>query len=422
MNIHDVFIRMRLSGNPRDMALAASMRGFRHVMTDRIPTAGTDGIIFVWNPAFLELLSYGQLVGLVAHEWLHMRLRHSQRFEQSVFDDHRVSNEAMDDEINSMLLEHGYELPPDGCHPSQIGMPIGKSWEVYYPARAKKAAEKQDDPDAPTEPGKGDGSGGSGDFADGCHKPGTLADELAPDAKPGSANAKELADGNATVAGAAMRQTPLGEAADKKDGRSGGTAAGTGSNPDGRIRATTDGDVIEPSDGERWQDVVIDTFRPGSRTTTDWGSRSRRLGPNAAHWLPGTRKRGGMHLALVIDVSGSCHGWFDTWASLATELVDEVRDVKRLTLLYHDDYVVKTDEWQRGDGEVELSCPMGGGTNHVDCCEQVAELPVDGVIYLTDAETRQWADDAEHLPTVTVLPGKDCRYRCPWGTNVFADE
>ena len=110
----------------------------------------------------------------------------------------------------------------------------------------------------------------------------------------------EAADKCATRARSVMKQTELGESI--------GSAVGEGigdSDDSGVIPVGTEGEMLVPSDGERWQDVVIETFRRGGTRRTDWSTRSRRLQPGSKQFLPGTRKVNGIKIALILDVSGS---------------------------------------------------------------------------------------------------------------------
>jgi len=71
-------------------------------------TAWTDGVSLGYNPEYVMSLPMGHLVGLVAHEVMHLALLHHTR--QGYRDAHKW-NIAGDYAINQLLLDSGFELP-----------------------------------------------------------------------------------------------------------------------------------------------------------------------------------------------------------------------------------------------------------------------------------------------------------------------
>ena len=128
-----------------------------------------------------------------------------------------------------------------------------------------------------------------------------------------------MAAANADAIDDATGDTELGEVVANQTG--GQTKGGRGTVD----RSSDDPVCLQPADGERWQDVVIETFRRRSNDSrVDWGRRSRRMQPNSPAYIPARRKINGLAIALVVDVSGSCSSWFGLWQQLANELVEEV--------------------------------------------------------------------------------------------------
>ena len=98
------------------------------IWTDRLPTAGTDGIYIYINPAFfMGLPSDSQRAFLLGHEVGHMILRHPQRGKafrkrgyfrivkgSKIPFDHKTYNCAGDYVINADLVAHGLEPIPSG--------------------------------------------------------------------------------------------------------------------------------------------------------------------------------------------------------------------------------------------------------------------------------------------------------------------
>lgn len=484
--IKSILMNLRLSGSQDRIALANAMLPFKIIETRRIPTAGTDGIVMCFNPDFVSSLPFEQVVGLIVHELMHARLNHAARFDASIFDNHTVSNMAMDDSINPMVATAGFELPPDGCWPEQHGMEAGRSWEVYYPSRLAKyeadreQAEKDreqaeggdesgesvpgdgsgdestpassgdspasDDgdesgPESPSnEPGDtGDGlrdedendsdadaTGGEGDdtdevdddVEDGCHPAGELAREFAPELLEGDGDEtpQEKAANNAKASQDRLQQTRVGREANECEDSQSGSGQGKGSG--GREAGPQEPVKLDVAAGERWQEVVIDTLRPRHSSKTDWSRRSRRMQPTSVAYIPGRKKVNGLSLALILDCSGSCTSWFPLWQALVNELIEEVPQVQRLDLIYHDDCVLKIEEWSKSEGDVELEMIYGGGTCHVDALAAIDDLDVDAIIQFTDNATT-WPTDHPDLDCVTVMPPRTRRL-CPFGVNVQA--
>ena len=182
-----------------------------------------------------------------------------------------------------------------------------------------------------------------------------------------------------------------------------------------------DGEMAVAADGERWQDLVIDTFRSdGDEIQNDWSRRSRRSRQQGNSFMPSAKNINGLHLALVVDASGSCTQWFYLWRSLANELVEECRGIQRLEIIVHDTKVISHTEWNRGEGEVELDLIYGGGTCHKQCIPYADNLDVDGIVLLTDNQT-YWPKEAPESLLVSIMcPDSSDHYRCPYGINIMA--
>jgi len=90
--------------------------------TDQVPTAGVDGKTLFINEAWFCAITLLQAVGLLAHEVLHIALRHLDYFVDfnlKYFDvktEQRIWNIAADHVINLLLIKAGYHLPPGGCY------------------------------------------------------------------------------------------------------------------------------------------------------------------------------------------------------------------------------------------------------------------------------------------------------------------
>ena len=82
------------------------------IETNRVPTAGTDGLHLYYNPAFIDTMSLNQCKGLLAHEVMHVALKHTTRRGERHY---RKWNFAADFAIDPILQDCSFELP-NGAH------------------------------------------------------------------------------------------------------------------------------------------------------------------------------------------------------------------------------------------------------------------------------------------------------------------
>ncbi len=96
--------------------VASLLLGLKFVASDRVPTAGTDGKRFLYNPEFMGTLSPKPLEGVMAHEVWHVALHHCTRRGSR---DPVKWNVAADYKTNQMLVAAGYTLPDGALLDSQ---------------------------------------------------------------------------------------------------------------------------------------------------------------------------------------------------------------------------------------------------------------------------------------------------------------
>jgi predicted metal-dependent peptidase len=130
------------------------------VRPEPVGTACTDGTVLLWDPAFIDGIEEdAEVTGLLAHEVMHCVLLHPFRMDKT-YHDPKLSNIAMDYEINNYLDVYNKEYVQK--HPSR-GAPFplpqgalidhqydGLAWEQIYEKLLKEGKGK----------GKGKGPGG----------------------------------------------------------------------------------------------------------------------------------------------------------------------------------------------------------------------------------------------------------------------
>jgi predicted metal-dependent peptidase len=456
-----VLTSMLLSANPEVVADACAIRCLKLIPTTKVATAATDGMVLIYNPAYVDGLSDRQVAGLLVHEMCHVRFHHCERLADSGYIDRDRANKSMDREINGLLLDAGFELPDGGLHPYDINCPMGLSWEEYYPKEVVASDESDEPEDEANEqpepepedgdgnddekPADGDGNGeeapespaddaekqggessegdgdnastglpegsdsgtegqkaGSGDVDGGAHPAGELAKEFAPELLE-----ETTPDEVAEAVRDAAQKSSVPEPPESK-GRSDTFSAGTELKPGGLIVCKT---------GTDWRAVVIDLLatRVGGERLIDWSRPSRRS-VSSGTYMPSKPKMRAFKIALVLDVSGSCVCYFDKWQSLAREMLEEIRDITEVDVWYHDTRTTGQSHWLRAEGaEIEIESSGGGGTSHIPVLKEVEETDVDIAILFTDCDTR-WPKSFG-IDCVTVQPPFS-RSVCPFGQNV----
>lgn len=76
-----------------------------------IKTACTNGVYIKYNPAFIDKLELEEVIGLIAHEVMHVALCHHTRRQNR---DPQLWNQAADFAINPIIISSGMIMPPNG--------------------------------------------------------------------------------------------------------------------------------------------------------------------------------------------------------------------------------------------------------------------------------------------------------------------
>jgi len=129
------------SGEPFDLPLlifhlrnvspffGALMMFAESVVTDRVPTAATDGRRLFFNPAFMSLHPVKEQLGVLVHELLHAALRHVERRSGA---DPNLWNIAADIVVNGMIHQtHGLSLPKSGLRDQDLeNFPVEEVYQL----------------------------------------------------------------------------------------------------------------------------------------------------------------------------------------------------------------------------------------------------------------------------------------------------
>ena len=124
------------------------------IETDRVPTAGTDGKVFLYNPDYIKKLSEAERNFIVVHEVLHPALQHLWRKKDR---QHMPWNCACDYAINAIILDYAQlnnqtnniKMPTNGLYDKKYD---GMSAEEIYDTFEKISVSRMNK-------GEGDGNG-----------------------------------------------------------------------------------------------------------------------------------------------------------------------------------------------------------------------------------------------------------------------
>ena len=100
--------KIKLGLEDRFLGALAMMLEWRE--NNNIDTMGTNGKEFIYNKDFLDKLEFKELLGVMAHECMHVALAHNIRCYNGKFEP-ELYNIAGDYAINQTLVEHNFTLP-----------------------------------------------------------------------------------------------------------------------------------------------------------------------------------------------------------------------------------------------------------------------------------------------------------------------
>lgn len=288
--------------------------------TDSVPTMGVDGRSLYVNPAFCLTLSPKEVQGVLAHEVLHIALKHHCRRGAR---DPQLWNVAADLAINHILKEAGMTLPKCGLFPGVAPFedyPPGLSAEAYYTMLMEKGA--------PQGMKGGADPGGCGVVMDAAGaRTQSEMDEAARDVDVMVAQATQLAKQRGFLPGGMGRFVE---------------------------------ELLKPK--VAWADVLRRFVNQRCRDDFNWSRPNRRF-VGQGIYLPGLDGERLGTVAALVDTSGSISG--PVLQRFASELEGILSSFDvTLEIVYHDSAVAGTQTWKSSDGPLKLEPKGGGGTDH----------------------------------------------------------
>jgi predicted metal-dependent peptidase len=362
----------------REAFIAAVMTRVKREVSDKVPTAGTNGTWVRFNPTWCEKLTDEELFGLVLHESCHVVLMHMWRREGR---DPKVWNVANDALINAYIKSRGWQLPKGGVH---IGWVKEEHSSEYVYNKLKEQQQEQQQGGG----GSGDGEGDEEDNTNGG----------------GFDGQGDLHDAQDDATRVDMEATIVAAAKMAKD-------CGQGSSLIDRVLEK----VGEPM--VRWQDVCRSMMTESCAADYTYMRPSRRF-IGSGLYLPSLRSDALGGLAIGFDTSGSmgpkeCN-------QIAAEIQAIVDDLQPefVEVVYCDYAVTRVERFER-DELLELRPSGGGGTRFQPVFEHFAETGERycGMIFFTDMEGNLQECEEPPFPTIWADIGYSHPPE-PFGTRV----
>jgi predicted metal-dependent peptidase len=362
----------------REAFIAAVMTRVKREVSDKVPTAATNGTWVRFNPTFCDPLDDEELFGLVLHESCHVVLMHMWRREGR---DAKLWNYANDAIINAYIKSRGWKLPKGGVHLSWVQEEHSSEY-VYNKLREQQQEQQQN------------GGGGSGDSGD----------EESDGMGGGFDGTGDLVDAQDEATRVDMEATIVAAAKMAKE-------CGQGS-------ALIDRVLDKVGDAKvRWQDVLRSMLTESAAADYTYLRPSRRF-IGSGLYMPSLRSDALGGLAIGFDTSGSMGP--SECNQIAAELQAIVDDLQPafVEVVYCDYAVTHVERFER-DEMLELNPRGGGGTRFKPVFDHFAESGerYAGMIYFTDMEGHLDECEEPEMPVVWADIGYS-HPKEPFGTRV----
>jgi predicted metal-dependent peptidase len=361
----------------REPFIAAVMTRVKREVSDKVPTAATNGTWVRFNPTWCEPLTDEELFGLALHESCHVVLMHMWRREGR---DAKLWNVANDALINAYIKSRGWQLPKGGVHLNWVKEEHSSEY-VYNKLKEQQQQQQQS--------GGGSGDGETGD------------DGIGGGGFDGQGDLEDAQDEATRVD---MEATIMASAKMAKD-------CGQGSSLIDRVLEN----VGPPN--VRWQDVLRSMMTESAAADYTYLRPSRRF-IGSGLYMPSLRSDALGGLAIGFDTSGSMgQQECDQIAAELRAIVDDLQPAF-VEVVYCDYSVTHVERFER-DEVLALHPRGGGGTRFQPVFEHFAETGerYAGMIYFTDMEGNLDECEEPDMPVVWADIGYS-HPKEPFGTRV----
>ena len=354
--------------------------GLGWVDAPEIGTMATDGRSVWFNPAWCEAHGVEKIMGVIAHEVLHVVNKHHLRRGDR---DPRLWNIAADLLINRLLEDDNYVLPANGLFDREkqfAGLPT----ETIYARLLKQPPplpdRRQGGTSADTSSrGEGEERSTENDGIEPARTWGEVRDLTAKSGRKLNASARRQAEHDLDVR---IRQA---------------SAAATRA---GKSSAATTQMIQAATDRVDWRDKFRMAFDGTLRGEVSWSRPNRRFIQHGLY-LPGWRRTGAGRVAFVLDTSGSINERELSVYTAAVLGILEETSPESVSLIQCDTEVRRVDVLQAGETFDQIEVIGRGGTLFQPAFDWIAGsgLTPSVIVYATDLRCR----DIPENPGIPVL-------------------
>lgn len=423
--------RLILAKDAKSVFFASLALKMDFLPDETIDTAATDGRKVYYNSEFVAGLPEQELIGVIAHEILHCASRHFARRNGRDLENWNI---ACDLAINPILIDAGFSLPACGVFPGKkdhAHLPAGLAAEEYFAELQKMKPDEQEQPGKPSPDGNPDNGNDNQSSDTGDEDSQDSGDQSSP-ADDNDQTGETSGDGNGT--GKPTRQAPdpgqCGGIIDPEDTADDSqmkqlesewkinvAAAQSAAERRGTLSAglaRVCGEALAPE--VDWKAELRRFMTETAKANYNW-KRPNKRHAHAGLFLPSLHSNRIGHIVAAIDTSGSITD--ATLTRFASELGDiAAQDVARITILYHDSQIVKTETWTPEDGPLTLTPCGGGGTDHNPVFDWLESPECDEPPALVVCLTDLWSDFPATAPDVPVLWCATSSQPHPFGERV----
>ena len=355
-DIDSLMLKAKIELMTRSVFISTIALSAKHIITDSVPTAATNGTKIYYNPDFIAKQTVQELAGLIAHECWHIAFQHIARRGSR---DPAQWNYAGDYVINLMLTKAGMQIPSQGLLDKKYE---GLATDEVY--NLLKDENKDIDPSNMIMDIMGDPEEGEGED-------GTSQSDVIDILVRAHTQAKLSGDDSA------------------------------GSIP-GEILRVID-ELINPK--MPWPVLLNRFLDQRVREEYSWARRNRRH----SVYLPSLHSYGLGHLTFAIDLSGSIDD--DELQEVLSE-IKGIRDTmcpEKMTVIGCDTRITEIHEVDTHTDILGLKFTGGGGTSFLKVLEYVEENPTQALVYFTDLYGEEnldpvdypvmWICNSDHKPS-----------------------
>tara|TARA_R100000654_G_scaffold46033_2_gene72182 strand:- start:4007 stop:5152 length:1146 start_codon:yes stop_codon:yes gene_type:complete len=345
--------------------------GLNFVETDNVKTMATDGRSIFWNRAFVDSLDKDHVMGVIAHEVMHVALKHMLRMEKR---NHKKWNICTDIAINDILIDSGFSIPEQGLFSTSK-----PEWNKFKGWAAEKIYAEMPDDDVPED--------------------GPAWGEVIP---MQGEDGGEMSEAEAQQAEADIEIKVI--------------MAADAAKSCGKLPSSID-EIVQVMRRPQvdWRDVLNRFIGGDQPDDYTWRRPQKNAWFNQGVYLPSVDRMGAGDIIILGDSSRSVSD--EEWFHFLGEInnISEDHKPNSITVITFDHKVRTVKRYEQGEIIEKVGLGGRGGTRVTPAFDYVEEnqLPCDNMVVLTDLEISDFPDRPDYpVLWVSTDIGSD---KAPWG-------